>query len=127
MNKAIAIALSVSFSALATLASSGCSKNGMGKEVRSDVTGQMEASQPDFTACYAAALAKSRKVRGMLVLSITAAADSGEFKNITVTRDELGDADMKKCVIDEVATLKLEKPQKTNITFSYPLRFSPTK
>jgi hypothetical protein len=30
-------------------------------------------------------------------------------------------------VIEEVAKLKLEKPQKTNITFSYPLRFSPTK
>jgi len=126
MNKAIAIALGLSM--IATLgAASGCSKNGMGKEVRSDVSGQMETAQPDFTACYTAALGKSRKVRGMLVLSITAAADSGEFKNITVTRDELGDPDMKKCVIDEVAQLKLEKPQKTNITFSYPLRFSPTK
>ena len=126
MNKAIAIALGLS-TIVALGAASGCSKNGLGKEVRSDVSGQMETAQPDFTACYTAALGKSRKVRGMLVLSITAAAETGEFKNITVTRDELGDPDMKKCVIDEVAQLKLEKPQKTNITFSYPLRFSPTK
>jgi hypothetical protein len=124
MNKAIGIALALS---LILVGASGCSKNGMGKEVRSDVSGQMETSQPDFTACYAAALGKSRKVRGMMVLSITAAAETGEFKNISVTRDELGDPDMKKCVVDEVASLKLEKPQKTNITFSYPLRFSPTK
>lgn len=123
MNKAMAIALVLSMAA----AGAACSKNGMGKEVRADVTSQMETSQPDFTSCYTDALKRSRKVRGMLVLSITAAADSGEFKNITVTRDELGDPEMKKCVIDKVAELKLEKPQKTNITFSYPLRFSPTK
>ena len=123
MNKAMAIALFLSMAA----AGAACSKNGMGKEVRADVTSRMETSQPDFTSCYADALKRSRKVRGMLVLSITAAADSGEFKNITVTRDELGDPEMKKCVIDKVAELRLEKPQKTNITFSYPLRFSPTK
>lgn len=123
MNKAMAIALVLSMAA----AGAACSKNGMGKEVRADVTSQMETSQPDFTSCYGDALKRSRKVRGMLVLSITAAADSGEFKNITVTRDELNDPEMKKCVIDKVAELKLEKPQKTNITFSYPLRFSPTK
>lgn len=109
------------------LLGTGCSKAGMGAEVRSDVTGRMEAAQPDFTNCYAEALKRSRKINGMLVLSITAAAETGEFKNITVSRDELRDAEMKTCVIEEVSKLKLEKPQKTNVTFSYPLRFSPTK
>lgn len=108
------------------LLGAGCSKAGMGAEVRKDVSGRMETAEPDITSCYVAALKKSRKVRGMMVLSITAAADSGEFKNITVTRDEPNDPDMKACVIDEVSKLKLEKPQKTNVTFSYPLRFEPT-
>lgn len=113
--------------AVPLLTTAACSKNGMGAEVRTDVTTRMETAQPSFTTCYADALKRSRKIAGMLVLSITAAADTGEFKNITVSRDELRDAEMKKCVIDEVAKLKLEKPQKTNITFSYPLRFDPTK
>jgi hypothetical protein len=125
MSKPFALLLAAaavfSFGSLA-----GCSKAGMGAEVRKDVTGRMETAEPDITGCYAAALKKSRKVRGMMVLSITAAADSGEFKNITVTRDEPNDQELKTCVIEEVSKLKLEKPQKTNVTFSYPLRFEPT-
>jgi hypothetical protein len=112
---------------VASFGAAGCSKNGMGAEVRTDITSRMETVEADVTSCYAAALKKSRKVRGMMILSITAAADTGEFKNITVTRDELGDPEMKTCVVEEVAKLKLEKPQKTNTTFSYPLRFEPTK
>jgi hypothetical protein len=124
-----AFATSTLFTALgaALLAGAGCSKAGMGAEVRTDVTTRMETAQPSFTTCYADALKRSRKINGMLVLSITAAAETGEFKNITVSRDELRDAEMKTCVIEEVSKLKLEKPQKTNVTFSYPLRFSPTK
>ncbi len=121
------VLLSLTTVAMASALLLGCSKNGMGAEVRTDISGRMETAQPDFTACYEAALKKSRKVKGMMILSITAAADTGEFKNITVSRDELGDPDMKTCVIEEVAKLKLEKPQKTNTTFSYPLRFAPTK
>jgi hypothetical protein len=121
---AFTIAASLSIGATST---AGCAKTGMGAAVRGDVSTRMETAQPSFTSCYAAALKRSRKVRGMLVLSITAAANSGEFKNITVSRDETGDPQMKQCVIDEVAKLKLEKPQKTNITFNYPLRFDPTK
>ena len=105
----------------------GCGGSGMGAAVRTDVTTRMQTAEPALTACYASALQRSRKVKGMLVLSITAEASTGQFKNINVTRDELGDPEMKKCVIDEVAKQKLEKPQKTNITFSYPLRFAPTK
>ena len=123
MSKPFALLLSA---AIALAGAAGCSKAGMGAEVRKDVTGQMETAEPDITGCYAASLKKSRKVRGMMVLSITAAADSGEFKNITVTRDEPGDPALKTCVIDEVSKLKLEKPQKTHVTFSYPLRFEPT-
>jgi hypothetical protein len=113
--------------ASAIIGAAGCASTGMGAAVRSDVTARMQTKQPSFLSCYGAALQKSRKVRGMLVLSITAEAGSGQFKNIAITRDELADPIMKKCVIDEVAMLKLEKPQKTNITFAYPLRFTPTK
>jgi hypothetical protein len=126
MSKPFALLLAATVFSVGALGAAGCSKAGMGAEVRKDVSGRMETAEPDITSCYAAALKKSRKVRGMMVLSITAAADSGEFKNITVTRDEPNDPDMKACVIEEVSKLKLEKPQKTNVTFSYPLRFEPT-
>jgi hypothetical protein len=128
MSKSVASSLAAAaLTFTIVVAGAGCAKTGMGAAVRGDVSGRMETAQPSFTSCYATALKRSRKVRGMLVLSITAAADSGEFKNITVSRDELGDPQLKQCVIDEVSKLKLEKPQKTNITFAYPLRFDPTK
>jgi hypothetical protein len=112
---------------LALTTGMGCAKNGMGAMVRTDVSARMETAQPSITSCYGTALARNRKIRGMLVLSITAEASTGQFKNITIARDELGDPELKKCVIDEVVKLKMATPQKTNITFSYPLRFDPTK
>lgn len=105
----------------------GCAKSGMGAEVRTDISGRMQSAEPSISTCYATALQRSRKLKGMIVLSITAASGSGQFKNITVTRDEIGDTELKTCVIGEVGKQKLEKPPKTNITFTYPLRFSPTK
>ncbi len=105
----------------------GCGKTGMGAAVRTDITTRMQTAEPAIQSCYAKALQRNRKLRGMLVLSITAEASTGQFKNITPTRDELGDAELKTCVVDAVAQQKLEKPQKTNTTFSYPLQFSPTK
>lgn len=108
-------------------ASAGCGGTGMGEKVRADVTARMQTAEPTLTACYGSALQRNRKLRGMLVLSITAEAKTGQFKNVNVTRDELGDTELRKCVLDKVAEQKLEKPQSTNITFSYPLRFAPTK
>ncbi len=99
----------------------------MGEKVRADVTARMQVAEPTLTSCYGSALQRNRKLRGMLVLSITAEAKTGQFKNVNVTRDELGDTELRKCVLDKVSEQKLEKPQSTNITFSYPLRFAPTK
>lgn len=108
-------------------AAAGCGGSGMGKQVRADVTARMQTAEPALASCYGAALQRNRKLRGMLVLSITAEAKTGQFKNVTLTRDELGDTELRKCVLDEIAEQRLEKPQSTNITFTYPLRFAPTK
>ncbi|MEZ4358853.1 MAG: AgmX/PglI C-terminal domain-containing protein [Kofleriaceae bacterium] len=124
MNKHV---LTVGLAAALLGAGAGCAKNGMGAPVRNDISGRMTAAQPSITSCYGAALQRSRKLRGMIVLSVTAEATTGQFKNVRVDHDELGDAELRKCVLDEVSKLKLDAPQKTNITFSYPLRFSPTK
>lgn len=118
----------VLFAALLSVgAAAGCGGSGMGAKVRADVTARMQIAEPSITSCYGSALQRNRKLRGMLVLSITAEAKTGQFKNVNVTRDELGDTELRKCVLDEVGKQKLEKPQSTNITFAYPLRFAPTK
>jgi len=62
------------------------------------------------------------------VLTFAAAPSTGEFTDITVQHDELGDPNLQRCVITEVSKLKLQKPQSTRIAVSsYPIHFEPTK
>ena len=105
----------------------GCAKSGMGDAVRTDVVARMESARGVITDCYAKALKLDRKLRGMIVLQFNAAAQSGKFEQISVVRDDMNDATLQKCVIDSVALLKLETPQKTNLSITYPLDFAPTK
>lgn len=110
------------------LAAGACSKSGMGAGVRTDIAARMQTIQAPVQMCYAVALERDRKLKGMMILSFRAAPGTGQFDQITVTRDEVGDDQVKKCVVDEVGKLKLEKPQKTAISVaSYPIDFAPTK
>ena len=53
-------------------------------------------------------------------------SQTGQFQEITVTHDELRDPGVRRCVIDELAKLKLEKPQSARVSISYPIHFAPT-
>lgn len=108
------------------LALPACSRTGMGGGVRDDISARMQTIQAPVQMCYAVALERDRKLRGMMVLSFRAAPGTGQFDQITVTRDEIADAQVKKCVVDEVSKLKLATPQKSAVTVSYPIEFAPT-
>ena len=105
----------------------GCKKAGFGPEVRTDVTARMETARPAISECYRKALREDRKLRGMIVVSFVAAATTGQFQAIQILRDDLGHQALSKCVVDEVAALKLETPKSSNVSITYPLDFAPTQ
>jgi len=108
------------------VALAACSRTGMGSGVRDDIGARMQTIQAPVQMCYAVALERDRKLRGMMVVSFRAAPGTGQCDQITVSRDELGDEQVKKCVVDEVSKLKLATPQKSAVTVSYPIEFAPT-
>jgi hypothetical protein len=103
----------------------GCGGTGLGAETRADITARMTTAQGPLEACYQAALKGNRKLRGMMVLQFVAEPSTGEFRDITIVRDELNDPAVRKCVIDEVGKLKLEKPQASRVSINYPIQFAP--
>lgn len=105
-----------------------CGGAGLSADVRTDVAARMATAQQPISSCYADALKSNRKLRGMIVLTFAAAPSTGEFTDIVIQHDELGDQNLQRCVVTEVAKLKLQKPQSTRIAVSsYPLHFEPTK
>jgi hypothetical protein len=117
---------SIAFLGASLVAIPACSRTGTGSGVRNDISARMQTIQQPVQMCYAVALERNRKLKGMMVLSFRAAPDSGQFDQIAVTRDEIGDEQVKKCVLDEVGKLKLSTPQKTAVTVSYPIEFAPS-
>jgi hypothetical protein len=105
----------------------GCGGTGMGADTRADITARMTTAQPPLESCYQAALKTNRKLQGTMVLAFVAVPQTGQFQEITITRDELGDPGVRKCVIDEVGKLKLEKPPSARVSISYPIHFAPNK
>jgi len=103
-----------------------CGGTGLGAETRADVTARMTSAQHPIEGCYQAALKGNRKLQGMLVLAFVAAPQTGQFQEIIVTRDELNDPGVVRCVVDEVGKLKLDKPQASRMSISYPIRFAPS-
>lgn len=112
--------------AVLALALAACSRTGQGPAVRNDITARMQTIVAPVQMCYAVALEKNRKLRGMMVLSFRAAPTTGQFDQIMITRDEVGDPQVRTCVIEQVGKLKLETPQKTAVSVSYPINFQPS-
>ncbi len=111
---------------LGALALAGaCAKTGTGPAVRADITARMSSLQQPLTVCYKNLLSVNRKLRGTIVLDFRAKPGTGEFTDVRVSRDDVGDPSLQKCVLDQVATLKLETPQKTAVQVSYPISFAP--
>lgn len=129
MTKRFTLSLAVGLSASVALTTTGagCGGTGMGAGTRADITARMTAAQQPLESCYQAALKSNRKLQGMIVLAFVAAPQTGQFQDITVTHDELDDPGVRKCVVDEVGKLKLEKPQGSRVSISYPIHFAPNK
>jgi hypothetical protein len=118
MSKRLAIAV--------CLAAAGCGGAGLGAETRADITARMRSAQQPIATCYRTGLAGNRKLQGTMVLAFAAAPTTGQFQDIKVSRDDLGDPGVQRCVVDEVGKLKLEKPQATRLSISYPIQFTPS-
>jgi hypothetical protein len=104
----------------------GCGGAGMGAETRADIQARMQSTQDPIQACYAAALKRNRKLKGMVTVELTAEASTGQFKNVIFRRDEVNDQSVRECITAEIAKLKLQKPTSTMVSISYAFRFSPT-
>jgi hypothetical protein len=119
MNSSLAISLGVA------LCAAGCGGAGLGAETRADITARMTSAQPPLAACYQAALKTNRKLTGTMVVAFAAAPTTGQFTDIQVTRDEIGDPGVRQCVVDAVGKLKLARPQATRLAISYSIHFAP--
>ncbi|HEU0029358.1 MAG TPA: hypothetical protein VFQ53_01910 [Kofleriaceae bacterium] len=96
-------------------------------EVRNDIIAQMNTVKPALDSCYQVALARNRKTPGgFITVELIAEAQTGQFKNVLIRRDEVQDPAVRMCVINEVSRLKLAKPTSTNTQIPYAFRFTPT-
>ena len=123
MNSSLAISLGAAIGA--ALCAAGCGGAGLGADVRSDITARMTSAQQPLAACYQTGLKANRRLTGTMVLAFAAAPDTGQFQDISVARDDLGDTGVRTCVIDAVGKLKLAQPQATRLSISYPIHFAP--
>jgi hypothetical protein len=121
MNSSLAIWLSLAICA------AGCGGAGLGADTRADITARMTSAQQPLAACYHTGLKTNRKLAGKIVLAFAAAPNTGQFQDIQVARDDLGDPGVRKCVIEEVGKLKLAKPQATRLSIRYPIDFAPNR
>ena len=108
------------------LLTGGCASAGFGEEVRADVRARMASAADPLSRCYEQALGRNRHLQGTMVLSIVAAKETGQFGEVTVSRSELPDPELERCVVAEVSALKLSRPTTARVSFEYPLQFAYT-
>ncbi len=117
MSKQLAIALLVL----------GACATGADPKIRTEIGAKITSAQAPIQACYQKSLFTNRKLRGMYVVQFAAAADTGQFQEITLRRDEPADPVLRFCVIQELAKLKLDKPPGKRIEVdSVPIKFEPS-
>lgn len=102
-----------------------CKSAGLGPETRADITAQMKLAEGPIQTCYAEALKRNRRLRGVISLRLTAEASTGQFKNVSVLHDEPRDPDVTRCVVTEVGKLKLGKPTSSAVLIDQPIRLAP--
>ncbi len=83
----------------------------------------MASVQTPINGCYQAALTRNRRAAGGMTLEFVAENGSGKFTGVKVQQSELNDPELDRCVTTQVASLKLAKPTKTNISVTYPITF----
>ena len=75
----------------------GACATGTDPKIRTDIGAKLASAQTPIQACYQKSLFTNRKLRGMYVVQFAAAADTGQFHEITLrraerdTQDRIGD------------------------------------
>lgn len=119
MNKHLAIA-----NLLVTVSLVAACKTGADPAIRADLGAKLQSAQEPIQACYQRSLTTNRKLRGMMVVSLAANAETGQFSDIAVRRDEPNDPVLRFCVKQELAKLRLDKPPGKRVEAdSIPIRF----
>jgi hypothetical protein len=99
-------------------------KSGADPAVRSAISAQLQSAEAPIQACYQKSLTTNRKLRGMYVVQLAVAADTGQFGEIVLRRDEPQDPVLRYCVTQTLAKLKLDKaPGKRVEVESVPIKF----
>ena len=111
---------------LLTVALAACKSAGMGPETRADIAAQMKLAEAPIQACYADALKENRRLKGRISLRLVAEASTGQFKNISVLRDEPLDPALTVCVVAELGKLKLSKPTSSAVQIDQPILLMPS-
>lgn len=116
MNKHLLIALA--------LATSACATGADQKKIRTEINAKLTAAQTPIQACFQNSLYTNRKLRGMYVMQMAINAETGQFGEINLRRDEPQDPVLRFCVISVLAKLKLDKPPGERIELeSVPIKF----
>lgn len=116
----------LSWPALGALATvfAGCAATGLGQGVRADVRARMATLEQPVARCYEEALKRNRKLRGSMLVAFVAASGTGKFSDVRVVRSDVADPDLERCVVEQVSSLTLTAPQKSQIAVEYPFEFA---
>jgi hypothetical protein len=108
---------------LAVFGAVGC-KTGADPAIRTNISAQLQSAQSPIQACYQKSLTTNRKLRGMYVVQLAVAGDTGQFQEIVLRRDEPQDPVLRFCVTQQLAKLKLDKPPGKRVEVeSIPIKF----
>ena len=119
MSKLIALAIVV-----AALQVGGCASGN--PQQHTDIIAQVNSINQPLNDCYQIALARNRKTPGgFLTVHMVAEAQTGQFKDVIVRRDEIQDPAVRMCVVQGLRALKLPKPPTTSVEIDYPIHFTP--
>ncbi|MEW5848602.1 MAG: AgmX/PglI C-terminal domain-containing protein [Myxococcota bacterium] len=82
------------------------------------------AGMPAMNACYENALKRNSKLRGRMVVGFVI-DEEGHVQDAHLESDELGDADLGKCVLTRFKRLEFPKPEGGAVEASFPVVFVP--
>ena len=118
MNKHIVVALvAIGFG------TSACA-SGPKRDLRGEIGVKLASAQTPIQKCFQNSLYTNRKLRGMYVMQMAVNAETGEFGEINLRRDEPQDPVLRFCVVSVLAKLKLDKPPGERIELeSVPIKF----
>lgn len=101
----------------------GCASSNPTASARKDMDARVTAARPSIDACYQEALKVDPNLKGTMVVAFTAQAGSGQFIDVVIKSDEIGDPNLQSCVIEKVSALRLARPTKTAVQLEHALTF----